>query len=265
MATLIELAVAALVIAIVIFIPFMRRVLALIVRLAIFFAGVAVAAAGVTMIMNNETIFERPGFQQRVVRFVTMNSAAASPSGSGSVTCQMGIQPQATPTPAETAPRKRAAKREAVNEPQPGRTALPIATPAPLEDVYPELIRRGYPGISRQKLFQLSQDTINSLGGWKIVKADPRTSTIDCIYTSRIFKLEDDVRITVQPSGEIDVCSRSRLARPDATSILRYFPGDLGANVGHIKAFYEALEPKMDEVYKEEQEKQNAKQPFRGP
>ena len=57
------------------------------------------------------------------------------------------------------------------------------------------------------------------------------------------------------------MCSLSGLARPDATSILRYFPGDLGANIGHIKEFYEALEPKMDEVYKEEQDSENAKKP----
>ena len=69
------------------------------------------------------------------------------------------------------------------------------------------------------------------------------------------------MRITIDPSGDIEVCSRSGLARPDATSILRFFPGDLGANIGHIKEFYEALEPKMDEVYKEEQDKQNAKKP----
>jgi hypothetical protein len=123
------------------------------------------------------------------------------------------------------------------------------------------LILRGYPGISRDKLFQLSQETVSSLGGWKIAKSDPASFTLNCIYTSRILKLEDDVRITVQPSGNIDVCSRSGTARPDATSMLRYFPGDLGANVGHIKQFYETLEPKMDEVYKEEQDKQNAKKP----
>ncbi len=256
-----ELVVAFLVIAVLIFVPFMRRIVGLIARLAIFFAGVAVATAGIAMIMNNETIFERPGVAQRVVRFVTMNSAAASQSGSGSVTCQMGNLPQAAPTPAETAPHKRAVKKEAATEPQAGRTALPLGTPAPLDDIYPELIRRGYPGISRQKLFQLSQATINSLGGWKIVKADSRNFTIDCIYTTRIFKFEDDVRITVQPSGEIHVCSRSGMARPDATSMLRYFPGDLGANIGHIKEFYEALEPKMDEVYKQEENKENAKKP----
>jgi len=123
------------------------------------------------------------------------------------------------------------------------------------------LIRRSFPGLSRQKLFQLSVDTINSLGGWKIVKADPHNFTIDCIYRTRLFGWEDDVRIAILPSGDIDVCSRSGTARPDSTSILRWFPGDLAANIGHIKEFYETLEPKMDAVYKEEQDKENAKKP----
>ena len=259
MITLPMLVVVFLVIAVLVFVPLLRRAVGLFFRLAIFFIGVAVAAAGITMIMNNETIFEKPGLVQRVERFVTMNSAAASQSGSGSVTCQMGNQPAAAASPAEIAPHKHPAKAPA--EPGAERTALPVAAPASLDDVYPELIRRGFPGISRQKLFQLSQDTINSLGGWKIVKADPHNYTIDCIYTTRFLKLQDDVRITIDPSGEIEVCSRSGTARPDATTMLRYFPGDLGANIGHIKEFYEALEPKMDEVYKEEQDKQNAKKP----
>lgn len=250
--------VAVLVIAALIFVPVIVRLL---VRLVLFLIPVAVAAAGIAMIMNDETIFERPGPGQRVVRFVTMNSAAASQSGSGSVTCQMGVQPQETPAPAETAPGKHAAKKAPANEPERAHRLEPIATPAPLDDIYPELIRRSYPGIPRQKLLQLSLDTINSLGGWKIVKVDPRSFTIDCIYTTRIFKFEDDVRITVQPSAEIDVCARSGLARPDATSIMRYFPGDFGASVGHIKEFYEALEPKMDEAYKEQQDQENAKKP----
>jgi len=256
-----ELVIAAVVLAAMIFIPVLRRLLGLIIRLAIFFAAVAVVAAGVTMILNNETIFERPGFSQRVVRFVRMNSAAASATGSGSVTCVMENPPPAAPTAAATAPHKKAAKREGAAGPQTTRNDVSNASPAPLDDVFPELIRRGYPGISRDKLFKLSQDTVNSLGGWRIVKSSPSNFTLDCIYTSRFFKFEDDVRITMDPSGDIEVCSRSGLARPGTTSILRYFPGDLGANVGHIKQFYEALEPKMDEVYKEEQDKQNAKKP----
>jgi hypothetical protein len=224
---------------------------------------VAVAAAGIAMIMNNETIFEKPGLSARVVRFVTMNSAAASASGSGSVTCDMGqgaaSQPQAAPAPAP--PKHGARKAAAVPETDTAHRVPPTSGPASIEDVYPELIRRSFPGISRQKLFELSDQSVSSLGGWKIVKKDPGAYTIDCIYTSRIFKWEDDVRISIEPSGEIDVCSRSGTARPDATSALRYFPGDLGANVGHIKEFYETLEPKMDEVYKQEQDKENAKKP----
>jgi hypothetical protein len=238
---------------------FLRRFLGLFIRLAFFLVFVAVAAAGVAMLLNDETIWEKPGFGQRVQRFVTMNSAASSTTGSSSVTCDPSSAPPVETT-ASAAPRKHVAKKEA--EPEPKDTRIqPGPGPAPIDDVFPELILRGYPGISREKLFQLSQDTVNSLGGWKIVKSDPGSFTLNCIYTSRVLKLEDDVRITVQPTGDIDVCSRSGLARPDATSMLRYFPGDLGANVGHIKEFYETLEPKMDEVYKEQQDKENAKKP----
>jgi Protein of unknown function (DUF1499) len=255
--------VALVVIAAMLFVPILRRVVSLLVRLAIFFIGLAVAGAGAAMILNNETIFERPGIEYRVLRFVTMNSAAASASGSGSVTCDMGegakSQPQASPTPAA---KKRGARKLALsNEPERPTRLEPTGTPAPLEDIYPELIRRSFPGIPRQKLFDLSEQTIDSLGGWKIVKKDPGSYTLDCIYTSRIFKWEDDVRISIEPSGEIDVCSRSGTARPDSTSMLRYVPFDLGANVGHIKEFYETLEPKMDEVYEQQQEKENAKKP----
>jgi hypothetical protein len=262
------LVVAFLILAAMIFVRPLRRLALLLIRLSIFVVGVAVAGAGVAMILNNETIFEKPSAGQRVTRFLTMNSAAASASGSGAVVCDMGDKPKPAATSSEApaaaatpAPKKHAPKAQVAGGPEVIRTAVPIATPAPLEEVYPELIRRSFPGISRQKLFQLSQVTINSLGGWKIVKADQSRYTIDCIYTTRLFRWEDDIRITIQPSGEIDVCSRSGTARPNPSSALAFFPGDLGANIGHIKEFYEALEPKMDQVYKEEQDKENAKKP----
>jgi len=251
-----EIVIAVVVLAALIFIPILRRLLGLIIRLAIFFIAVGIVAAGVTMILNNETIFERPGLGQRVIRFLTLNSAAASPSGSGSVTCELETPP---PAAAATAPHKRVPKKEP--EIQTTRNDLSHIAPAPLDDIFPELIRRSFPGIPRATLFKLSQDTVNSLGGWRIVKSSPTNFTFDSIYTSRILKLEDDVRITIDPSGDIEACSRSGLARPGTTSLLRVFPGDLGSNIGHIKQFYETLEPKMDEVYKEEQDKQNAKKP----
>ena len=254
-----EIAIGIVVLAILIFIPPLRRIFTLLIRLAVFVVAVAIIAAGVTMILNDETIFEKPGIGQRVARFVTMNSAAASSTGSSAVTCDLEA-PAPASTPAETVrPRRR--PEDETSQPQMTRNVIPGGVPAPLDDVFPELIRRGYPGIPRQELFKLSQDTVNSLGGWKIVDANPSTYTINCIYTPQYIKLQDDVRITVDQSGDIEVCSRSGLARPGTTSVLRYFPGDLGSNIGHIKQFYEALEPKMDEVYQQEQDKQNAKKP----
>ncbi len=258
--TPVEVIVAVVVLAAFIFIPILRRLLGLIIRLAVFFIAVGIAAAGITMILNNETIFERPGFGQRVERFLTKNSAAASATGSGSVTCVMENPPAPPPTAAAAAPHKRV-KKEPSDGIQDTRNDLSKAEPAPIDDVFPELIRRSFPGISREKLFQLSTDVVNSLGGWRIVKSSPSNYTLECVYTSRIFKFEDDIRISIDPSGEIEVCARSGMARPDQTSLLRYFPGDLGSSIGHIKEFYETLEPKMDEVYKEEQDKQNAKKP----
>jgi hypothetical protein len=256
-----EIVIAVVVLAVMIFIPILRRLLGLIIRLAVFFIAVGIVAAGVIMILNNETIFERPGIGQRVIRFLTMNSAAASQTGSGSVTCVLEAPPPPPPAAVGAAPHKHASKKESESETQTTRNDLSNAAPAPLDDVFPELIRRSFPGIPRAELFKLSQDTVNSLGGWKIVKSNPGNFSFDSIYTSQYLKLEDDVRITIDPSGDIEVCSRSGLARPGTTSMLRYFPGDLGSNIGHIKEFYETLEPKMDEVYKEEQDKQNAKKP----
>ena len=163
MITLPVIVAGVVVLAILIFVRSVRAIISLLVRLAIFFIGLAVAAAGVAMIMNNETIFEKPGMTTRVKRFISMNSAAASASGSGSVTCDMGAsakaQPEASPTPAAGASKKHREKKAVATENEgqtaPGGRMAPIATPAPLDDIYPELIRRSFPGISRQKLFQL--------------------------------------------------------------------------------------------------------------
>ena len=98
-----EIVIAVVVLALLIFVPILRRLLGLIIRLAVFFIAVGIVAAGVTMIMNNETIFERPGLGQRVVRFLTMNSAAASQTGSGAVTCVLEGPPPPPPTAARCA------------------------------------------------------------------------------------------------------------------------------------------------------------------
>lgn len=260
---------AVVIVAILYFVPFIRRTVSVIIRLAIFVAAVAIALGGVTMLMNNETIFEKPGAKVRVLRFATLNSARTTESGTGAALCDPNAAPLTKA--AEVALQKQAAEKLAAAQqaaPSPG--ASPAANPPPStassdseqqDDDYPELMRRSFPGIPRAKLYDLAKQDVNSLGGWKIVKEDPRAGTIDCVYTSRLLQNEDDVKITIMPSGEVDLCSRSGTARPDSTSFMRFFPGDLGANIGHIKQFYETLEPKMDEVYKEEQDKENAKKP----
>lgn len=242
-----------------IFVRALRRVISVLLRLAFFAIAVSAAAGGIVMVMNNETIFEEPGPQQRLVRFLTMNSAAASRSGSGSVGCDMAETTAADQSAAEAA----AAQTRTRHHRGPAAEAQGAAPPAapPAADAYPELVRRGYPGLSRSKLFGLARETVQSLGGWKIVTANPAAYRLDCVYTSRILNLDDDVRIAVRPGGEIDVCSRSATARPDSPSILRLFPGDFGASIGHIKQFYEALDPRADAAYKEAQERENANQP----
>jgi uncharacterized protein (DUF1499 family) len=264
------------VVLLIIFVRIIRFTVMLALRLAIFFVAVFVAVGGLMLLMNNETIFEKPGWKPRVMRFITAKSAATSEKGLGSAVCMWGDgrqQKAAAPVvPVEVgAPhhdknggkhrgKGKGDEEQAAAEATTGAASAESST-SDEEDVYPELIRRGYPGIPRQKLFELAQSTVNSLGGWKIVKADPRSYTLDCTYTSRILALVDDVRVTVMPNAEVDVCSRSEAAEPDSSSLLRFFPGDLGANLGHIKQFYEALEPKMDEVYKEQQDQENAKKP----
>ena len=238
-----NLIVVAAVILLMIFLRFFRRLVFALVRIAIALIAAFVAIAGISMLMNNETIFEKPGAKGRIIRFMTQNRAATSEKGLGTATCKWPDEPAATAT---SAPAARSDSAET-------------------EDVYPELMTRSFPGISRQKLFDLSQQIVNSLGGWKIVKSDPHAGTLECIYTSRILGAEDDVRITVTPKGDIELCARSGTERPGSTSLLGIFPGDFGANIGHIKQFYETLEPKMDQVYKEEQEKENAKKPQGGP
>src|ERR1700704_4291546 len=132
MITLPVIVVGVIVLAILIFVRSLRVVFSLLVRIAIFLIGLAVAAAGVAMIMNNETIFEKPGVTTRVTRFISMNSAAASASGSGTVTCDMGAsaqtQPNGTSPPAAAAPKKHGPKKAAASESEaaPGARMPPI-------------------------------------------------------------------------------------------------------------------------------------------
>jgi hypothetical protein len=247
-------------IAILIFLPRLRAVVFWIIRIAVALGATVIAILGVALLLNNETVWDQPGAKARIVHFLTVNQAASSDKGLGSARCRWPDEPSrtATPTPAASA---QAAPKRAEGKPPAAATpaASPSATPSP--DIYPELMTRSYPGIPRAKLFDLSKEVVDTLGGWKIDKADRRSGTLACTYTTRLFGWQDDIRITITPRSEVEVCSRSETARPNPTSMLWFIPGDFGSNMGHIKQFYDTLEPKMDEVYRKEQELENAKKP----
>jgi Protein of unknown function (DUF1499) len=253
---------AAVAIAILIFLPTVRAVVFWTIRIVVALAATVIAILGVALLLNNETVWDQPGAEARIIHFLTVNQAATSDKGLGSARCRWPDEPPptATPTPAASAPTPAAPKR-AEAKPVPGATPAASPSAAPSPDVYPELMTRSYPGIPRAKLFELSKGVVESLGGWKIDKADPRSGTLDCIYTTRTFGWQDDIRITITPKSEVELCARSGTARPNSTSMLRFIPGDFGSNMGHIKQFYDTLEPQMDAVYRKEQELENAKKP----
>ena len=98
-----NLIVVAAVILLMIFLRFFRRLVFALVRIAIALIAAFVAIAGISMLMNNETIFEKPGAKGRIIRFMTQNRAATSEKGLGTATCKWPDEPAATATSAPAA------------------------------------------------------------------------------------------------------------------------------------------------------------------
>ncbi len=241
------------------FAPRAWKVIAIFIQVAIFLGACCVALAGAALFMNDETIFEAPGVAARTERFLTVNWAATSKDGLGSAACSMD-QPAGKETKG-LANRKKAANAvkssgsaTAPAAQRPGQQ--PSAEAAEEEDYYPELQTRGYPGIPRAKLFQMAVSAVKSLAGWTILKSDEHAGSLDCLYTSQIFGWQDDVRVRITPKNEIELCSRSTIGERGSSSILRWFPGDFGANIGHIKQFYAAIQPLADAFYAREESRQ---------
>lgn len=228
------------------FMPRLWRVFSISIRIAIFVGATFVALAGSALLMNNETIFAQPGVRARIHRFLTIDHAATSKKGLGSAACAIGQHAAQTRGIHE---QERASK---------SRSAVAGSADAQQQedDYYPELVTRGYPGIPRSKLFAMAEDSVRSLGGWKIIKADPRAGSLECVYTTRILGFHDYVRIEVTRRNEIELCSRSGKSEPSARSLLRLFPGDFGANVAHIKEFYSAMRSRTNAFYTELQNRQ---------
>jgi len=250
--------IAAVVVAILIFLPTVRRIVKILVIFAITLGASAIALVGLAILLNNVAVNDQPGMSSRIQRFLTVDWAATSTKGTSLATCHESTAGGAV-HPGSDAPAAAAQPRQ--DERHAG-AAQPAASPSPSgaagnpeEDIYPELVRRGYPGLSRAKLFALAKETIGDLGAWKIVKEDPRTYTLECICTSRLLKSEDQVTIAVTPRSEIDLCSHSGVGEPGSGALEWLFSGDYGANIGHIKEFYLALEPRVDQAYKEQERK----------
>lgn len=73
--------------ALIIFVPFFRSLLRGLIRLGFLIVVIFLAAAGTAILMNNETIFDTPGWKPRTVKFLTEDSAATSEKGYGEAPC----------------------------------------------------------------------------------------------------------------------------------------------------------------------------------
>jgi Protein of unknown function (DUF1499) len=272
LATLIIIAVVFL--ALIVFVRFVRSMLSALIRFSFLIVVIFLAGAGSAVLMNNETIFDRPGWKPRAIRFLTQDSAATSEKGLGDAPCALDkkaaeAKPQAREEEARAKPKK---KKEAVALAAP---PTPTATPTPAaqaeeENFYDELMTRNYicegdtpVAIGRAKLLEMVQQTIAELKGWKLINIDPRTGVLNCLYTTRVFGLEDDIRIAITPRSEVEICSQSKVGEPQSGSLLGFFHGDFGGNMGHIKEFYAALKEKTDPYCTELEEKQKPKSPNR--
>jgi hypothetical protein len=221
-----------------------RRVLTILLSLTVVAALAVVAMGGMAILMNNVSLGENPGPAARIHRFLTVDWAATSKEGFASTTCEEMEQADAMSGPVVSGGKR---SSSGAIRPASARNSGGAATADEARGFYPELVRHGYPGLSPARLFQVSDWTVGALGGWQVVKADQRSLTLDCVYTTRIFGWTDDVKIIVTPRSEVDVCSRSRLGAPGSGSLLRFFGGDFGANISHIEEFYVALRPGVEQ------------------
>jgi hypothetical protein len=234
--------IAAIALGVIFLVPPVRRVAAAVTGVVIAIMAIAVSAGGTAVLMNNVTIFDSPGTTARIERFLTVDWAATSENGLGSAQCEYGWPGAPIVLPIQSD--HQGAHHKADHPPVGKQAPAPAAQSD--EDYYPELVVHGYPGIPRAELFAEAQQAVASLGGWKIANADRVNTALDCVYTSRILRSEDDVRIVVTKQNRIFVCSRSQS---------RLFPGDFGANIGHIKEFQQAVEPGIDKFYNEQENK----------
>jgi len=98
---------------------------------------------------------------------------------------------------------------------------------------FPELQERHYQ-LPPDEMLKQVQDTLKGLN-WAISTEDPRRRIVQAVVTTELLGFEDDFTVTVHPRHG----NSSRLAIRSAS---RVGQADFGANIGHILAFFEALE-----------------------
>lgn len=234
-------------------------------RVLVFFGAVAVIAAGSAILMNNVSLAGPPNPAVRLYRFLTVDWAATSDKGDGAAAC---ADPKmlASREPVDIEHHERHRPRRASTLPDAAAASaptVPAAGGAPraerTEQDFPELVRNAYPGIPSERLMQIAASTVSSLPGWELVNTDANTLTVNARYHTRIFGFIDNVRIVVTPRSEVDVCSQSR-AGEDGRWPLSLLHADFGSNLGHIKEFYLALAPAVNEAYRQLEIEQTAQQ-----
>jgi hypothetical protein len=232
-------------------------------RVVVFVGAMVVIIAGTAILMNNVSLAGPPNAAVRLQRFLTVNWAATSDKGDGAAACADPAELVARQSAGVTHRERHSLRRTAAHMAA-ERVATPPAGAADgaggAASGFPELVRNSYPGIPPLRLMQLAASTVSGLPGWQIVSSDPNTLTINAAYHTRLLGFQDDVRIIVTPRSEVDLCSRSRVGEPGSQSPLSIFPGDLGANIGHIKEFYLALAPAADQAYRQLELEQTAQQ-----
>ena len=116
MALAILLIIVVVFLALIIFVRFFRSMLSALIRFSFLIVVIFLAGAGSAILMNNETIFDRPGWKPRAIRFLTARFGRDQREGSrrrSMRTRQEGRRGQAT-AKEEEARAKPKKKKEAV-------------------------------------------------------------------------------------------------------------------------------------------------------
>lgn len=113
----------------------------------------------------------------------------------------------------------------------PAQGAYPPENAVVQQSAYPELAPI-HVSLPPPQAFDAAGRAATALG-WKIVRSDPETGTIEATATSRVFRFVDDVAIRIRADGEG--------ARVDLRSCSRVGKSDIGANAARIRAFAERL------------------------